>query len=192
MMTKLPENFELDRYGLHVRLVREEDAEFIVKLRTQQYNRQYLHSDRLTIDKQLDWLKSYKKREFLGKDYYFVFLYNNIKVGVVRLYNVNDEDFHCGSWVFDDNIPSFCALAGAIIAREIAFENLGKTVELNNADGIDSRNVNVQHFMKILGIELTDERYEGSIKYLVGVLRKEDFVKNKKKIIRFFPKEYQS
>lgn len=25
-MTKLPENFELDRYGLHVRLVREEDA----------------------------------------------------------------------------------------------------------------------------------------------------------------------
>ena len=26
-MTKLPENFELDRYGLHVRLVREEDAD---------------------------------------------------------------------------------------------------------------------------------------------------------------------
>ena len=26
-MTKLPENFELDRYGLHVRLVREEENE---------------------------------------------------------------------------------------------------------------------------------------------------------------------
>ena len=25
-MTKLPVNFELDRYGLHVRLVREEDS----------------------------------------------------------------------------------------------------------------------------------------------------------------------
>ena len=25
-MIKLPSNFELDRYGLHVRLVREEDA----------------------------------------------------------------------------------------------------------------------------------------------------------------------
>ena len=28
-MTKLPENFELDRYGLHVRLVREEDAKYL-------------------------------------------------------------------------------------------------------------------------------------------------------------------
>lgn len=29
-MTILPSNFELDRYGLHVRLVREEDAECIL------------------------------------------------------------------------------------------------------------------------------------------------------------------
>lgn len=27
-MIKLPENFELDRYGLHVRLVREEEVKF--------------------------------------------------------------------------------------------------------------------------------------------------------------------
>lgn len=30
-MTKLPENFELDRYGLHVRLVRKEDVQLIIK-----------------------------------------------------------------------------------------------------------------------------------------------------------------
>ena len=30
-MNKLPQNFELDRYGLHVRLVREEDAEFVLR-----------------------------------------------------------------------------------------------------------------------------------------------------------------
>lgn len=191
-MNKLPNNFELDRYGLRVRLVNEDDVEFIVRLRTESYNSQYLHSQGLTIEKQLLWMREYKERELNGEDYYFVFLHGERKVGLIRLYHIHEKDFHCGSWVFDDNIPSFCALAGAIIAREIAFENLGKTVELNNADGIDSRNVNVQHFMKILGIELTDERYEGSIKYLVGVLRKEDFVKNKKKIIRFFPKEYQS
>jgi hypothetical protein len=33
-MNKLPLNFELDCYGLHARLIKEEDAEFIVKLRT--------------------------------------------------------------------------------------------------------------------------------------------------------------
>lgn len=30
-MIKLPENFELDRYGLHVRLVREKDVQLIIK-----------------------------------------------------------------------------------------------------------------------------------------------------------------
>jgi hypothetical protein len=33
-MKKLPNNFTLDRYGLHTLLVNEDDAEFIVNLRT--------------------------------------------------------------------------------------------------------------------------------------------------------------
>ena len=113
------------------------------------------------------------------------------KVGVIRLYHIHENDFHCGSWVFDDEIPPYCALAGALIAREIAFNQLDKLIELNNEDGIDSRNRNVQCFMKTLGLTLTGERYEGTIKYLVGVLNKEDFMNNRKKIIRFFPKQYQ-
>jgi hypothetical protein len=42
-MTPLPSNFELDRYGLHVRLVREEDAEFILSLRTDPKLSRFIH-----------------------------------------------------------------------------------------------------------------------------------------------------
>lgn len=30
-MNKLPDNFSLDRYGLHVSFVREEDADFVLR-----------------------------------------------------------------------------------------------------------------------------------------------------------------
>ena len=71
-MTKLPENFELDRYGLHVRLVREEDAEFIVKLRTNEHNSRYIHDTVADVEQQKVWLRAYKQRELEGKEYYLL------------------------------------------------------------------------------------------------------------------------
>ena len=51
-MPHLPSNFTLDRYGLHVRLVREEDAEFIVKLRTNEHNSRYIHDTVADVEQQ--------------------------------------------------------------------------------------------------------------------------------------------
>ena len=190
-MIKLPSDFELDRYGLHVRFVQKEDAEFIVRLRTQSYNSQYLPSKGLTIEKQEQWLEDYKEKEARGEEYYFVFLYDSREVGVIRLYKIKENDFYCGSWAFVDDAPSYCGLAGAVIGREIAFEQLGKSIELNCDDGIDARNVNVQRFMKMLGLKVTGEHTIGENTYIIGELTKEDFEANKHKVIRFFPKQYQ-
>lgn len=191
-MKQLSGNFEINRYGLNVRLVQKSDAEFIVALRTHSYNSRYLHADGLTVEKQISWIEQYKQREASGEDYYFLFTYEGERVGVIRLYHIHECDFHCGSWAFSDEAPSFCGIAGAVIGREIAFGELGKTIELNCEDGIDARNLNVQRFMKQMGLKMTGERYEGETKYLVGELTKEDFENNKHKIIRFFPKQYQS
>lgn len=65
-MIKLPNNFELDRYGLHVRLVGEEDAEFIVHLRTDEKLSRYINKTNVGVDKQKEWIKQYKKRERYG------------------------------------------------------------------------------------------------------------------------------
>ena len=66
-MKTLPSNFELDRYGLHVRLVREEDAEFIVKLRTNEHNSRYIHDTVADVEQQKVWLRAYKQREIEGE-----------------------------------------------------------------------------------------------------------------------------
>lgn len=120
-MTKLPENFELDRYGLHVRLVREEDAEFIVRLRTDPQLGHYIHATSSDVSKQVEWIKEYKVREAKGLEYYFIFQKNGENIGLTRLYNIEEEKFTSGSWLSCSNEVGVGVLCD-IISREIAFE----------------------------------------------------------------------
>ena len=120
-MIKLPENFELDRYGIHVRLVREGDAEFIVKLRTNGKLSQYIHKTDSNIAKQLEWIRAYKQREAEGKEYYFIFSYQDKNVGVARIYDIESNRFTSGSWLASSNMIGIGVLCD-IISREIAFE----------------------------------------------------------------------
>lgn len=120
-MTKLPENFELDRYGLHVRLVREEDAEFIVRLRTDSKLGHFIHSTSSDVSKQVEWIMEYRKREEKGIEYYFIFSKNGDNVGLARLYNIENDRFTSGSWLAYSNIIGAGVLCD-IISREIAFE----------------------------------------------------------------------
>ena len=120
-MKTLPSNFELDRYGLHVRLVREEDAEFIVRLRTDSKLGLYIHSTSSDVSKQVEWIKEYKIREAKGLEYYFIFQKNGENIGLARLYNIEEEKFTSGSWLSCSNEVGVGVLCD-IISREIAFE----------------------------------------------------------------------
>lgn len=120
-MTKLPENFELDRYGLHVRLVREVDAEYIVKLRTDPQKGRYLHATKDDVSAQESWIKEYRKREVEGKEFYFIFSKDGENVGVARLYKIDEDKFTSGSWLVSSNAVGVGVLCD-IISREVAFE----------------------------------------------------------------------
>jgi hypothetical protein len=187
-MTKLPENFELDRYGLHVRLVREEDAEFIVKLRNDPQKGRYISVTSNSVDDQIRWIKLYKKRECEGKDYYFIYSYQGQLAGVNRIYEIEDNHFIHGSWVFGDNTPPYCALAAGIIARELAYDTLGLDVEIDTA-GVHKDNHGVLQYIRALGAEFTGTRIYPMGEFYTSQLPKELFYKNKNKIIRLFPKK---
>lgn len=190
-MIKLTNDFQLDKYGLHVRFVQESDAEFIVKLRTDSYNTQYIHATDLTVADQEKWIREYKKREQFGTDYYFMFEHKGEKVGVARLYGMEGDQYTHGSWIFANDAPSFCAVASAVICREIAFDYMGMKVESNMRDGTDATNKNVIHFQKMLGMDYQVEREENGRKFLCGIITKESFEQHKKNMLRFIPKEYQ-
>lgn len=120
-MNKLPSNFELDRYGLHVRLVREEDAEFIVRLRTDSRMSRYIHSTSDSVEKQRQWIVDYRQRESEGKEYYFIFSIDHENVGLARLYNIENGKFTSGSWLSCSEVIGGGVLCD-ILSREIAFE----------------------------------------------------------------------
>lgn len=120
-MTKLPENFELDRYGLHVRLVREEDAEFILSLRNNPELNQYIHPTNSDVEQQRQWLREYKKREADGLEYYFIYSMNNEPFGLDRVYKINQEDdsYTWGSWICKPGISAAQLMLQYVLSTDI-------------------------------------------------------------------------
>lgn len=184
MQKKLPSNFELDRYGLHVRLVREEDAEFIVKLRTNEHNSRYIHDTVADVAQQEEWLRAYKQRESEGNEYYFVFEANGEPQGVYRIYNRHEEWCVTGSWVFKQDAERNSALKALIITHEIVFDVLGHTY-VHDVDGINENNQGVINAMKSIGGKFWGERKEEKGIYKQFDLQKEDFYHNRPTLLRF-------
>jgi len=65
----LDRDFSLNRYGLHVRLVNEDDAEYILNLRTDHKLGRFLSKTVNDLEVQKQWIRDYKKREALGLEY---------------------------------------------------------------------------------------------------------------------------
>lgn len=189
-MKSLPSDFELDRYGLHIRLVREEDAEFIVALRTNPIKARYISATSNNVKDQENWIRMYKEREAKGRDYYFLYSYQGEKAGVNRIYEIEGNHFIHGSWIFLDQVHPYCALAAGIIAREIAFDKLGLEEEIDTA-GVHKDNQSVLQYIHTLGAEFTGSKMYTMGEYYTSKLTKEKFNENKYKIIKLFPKKVQ-
>ncbi|GHV45556.1 hypothetical protein AGMMS49546_31630 [Spirochaetia bacterium] len=115
-----------EKYGLNFRLVEEKDADFIVKLRTDERLARYLHPTDNNISKQKEWVQKYKQREKDGLDFYYIFEdLKNQQLGLSRIYDVQKQSFTVGSWIFSPNAPLGTSILGDIIVKEIGFENLG-------------------------------------------------------------------
>lgn len=129
-MIKLPKDFELDRYGLHARLVQEEDAEFIVKLRTDPRHARFIgHTDN-DVSKQVEWIREYKKRESNATDYYFIFYKDDKPIVLNRLYNIDwvHLSYTSGSWVSVPETDYETVMKCSVVLEEIALDMLGLLV----------------------------------------------------------------
>ena len=186
-MKKLENNFSLERYGLYVRLVLEDDAEFINDLRQDLKLSRFISPTEDNVDKQKEWIRNYKHRERAGEDNYFIYYHNGKPIGVNRIYDIKDNSFIHGSWIFIPDTLPYCSLAAAVIAREIAFYNLGLEIEIDTA-GIHVDNTGVLQFAQYMGEEFTGSYTSSLGEFKTGILTKESFENNKNKIIKLFPK----
>lgn len=176
------------KYELSYRFVGLDDAEFILSLRTNPKLSRFIHPTENDVEKQRAYIRGYKEREQQGKDYYFIFFKQDEPVGLARIYNIQDKTFTFGSWIFKEGLPFWVPIAGAIIAREFAFEELGKEKEID-VDGTHEDNKGVISFSRMLGMDFDSFKMDEKGKYLTGYMLKEDFEKNKQLFIRTFPNQ---
>ena len=149
----LPPDFHGEKYGLTYRLVNENDADFIYRLRTNPNLNKYLHDVEGGVEGQVKWIRNYKIREEEGTDYYFIFFKNGEPVGLNRIYSIHDKTYTGGSWVMVPNSPMEVVVAVPLIKREIAFEIMGMENE-DDYDGVHIDNKKVIKFNKLFGCKI--------------------------------------
>ena len=123
-MKKLGEDFRLCRYGIDTRLVIETDAEFILSLRTDTYHTRFIHSTDNDLEKQIEWIRSYKEREKEGREYYFIYSKDDEPMGLSRAYNIFEYYCSSGSWLCKPNNAPQASLATYLLMHDIMFQDL--------------------------------------------------------------------
>lgn len=178
-MATIDKDFVISRYGISVRLVEEEDAEFIVKLRTDERLSRFLHYTDSSVEKQIEWIRQYKERERANKEYYFLYYSNQNKIGVSRVYNIfNKKEATNGSWICSPENKMEQSIATIILARDIFFENLGFYTEHFQ---VSKGNNHVLKFHLGMGAQIV---FEDNDEYQL-LLEKCNYYSNRDKMIKF-------
>ena len=138
--------------NLNLRLIRPDDAEYVVELRSDpRYNR-YLSPVTHTVAAQRRWIEKYQVRERERSELYYVIERRDDgrRCGLVRLYDIIPGSFTWGSWIIDQNKPPKAALESALLSFGIGFEMLDLPVAL-----VDVRLANAKaiSFYRRLGME---------------------------------------
>lgn len=147
---KHPALSKIDGVQLSLRLVQAEDAPYIHGLRTDPTYNGHLSTVTGKVEDQRSWIEAYKTREAAGSEYYFVIeRKDGVRCGVVRLYDITDEQFTWGSWILDQNKPRTAALESAVLSFGVGFETLG--LEIANVD-VREKNTHAEAFYRRLGM----------------------------------------
>jgi len=171
-------NLILENYGIKLRLVEIEDAEFILSLRNNPTLNKYLSPISNDINLQIEWLQKYKIRESRKEEFYFIAEDKYRKrFGTTRLYRFQNSSYEAGSWIFLTDSPYDMAIKADLICREFAFEFLNAqycTFE------VLKENKSVIHYQ--LGYKPTLIK-EDELKFYF-ILSKNDFISHKNKLIK--------
>lgn len=123
MMTEIE---RLEGCNLILRLIRQEDAEYVHGLRTEPAYNRHLSAVTGTVEDQRRWIEAYKAREEAGSEYYYVIeRRDGMRCGLVRLYDIGPDHFTWGSWILDHNKTPKAALESAVLIYDLGFEVLG-------------------------------------------------------------------
>ena len=141
--------------NINLRTVTEDDAKFIFDLRQDTVRTQYLSKIIGTIDDQRKWIKTYKDREKIQNEYYFIVESKNEEpLGLVRMYDFKGNSFCWGSWLIKSDAPKMTAIESALQIYELAFYKMNFT---QSHFDVRKDNKKVIAFHKRFGAKIVDE-----------------------------------
>lgn len=116
------------RRRTHFRLVRPDDAEFILELRTNPSLGKYLSVVANDVNAQRRWIELYKERERRGEEFYFLIIHDGCRIGTVRMYEFLStqglRSFSWGSWIISMPRPKGAAIVSMCLTYRLGFSKL--------------------------------------------------------------------
>lgn len=112
---------------INLRLVKEEDGNFILKLRNNKELSKYISPTNINLEEQKEWIRNYKVRENKKEEFYFIVENKNkIPCGTVRIYNIDHIKKECtwGSFILDKTRPKGASTEVIEISLNFILEKL--------------------------------------------------------------------
>lgn len=178
-MEKLPKDFEINSFGLTVRLVDEGDVDYILSLRTNKNLTRFIHQTDDDRAAQIEWIRKYKRREEEGREYYFIYLLDGQPVGLNRIYNIFEYYGTIGSWICNPGNETETSLKTYILMFDMMFSHIKLDITLFD---VRKMNKHVWKLHKMLGAKSVGE---SEIDYYF-TLDKDTYFKNRDNIISLF------
>ncbi len=107
---------------LMFRDVNEDDAAFILKLRTDSQKSRYLSTTDADLEKQKSWLNHYANKN--DQAYFIIETLEGEPLGAVRLYDAQEHSFCWGSWILKEGAPQTAAIESALMVYAYAIDYL--------------------------------------------------------------------
>lgn len=171
----------IEKYNIKLSLVEENDADFIIGIRTDFSRSRYISATNSDIEKQKLWIKEYKKRERAEEEFYFICTDEyEIKFATYRIYNKKEDSIEIGSFVSKPlynnaiNVIKVDVILKAYVFEELNFDKLKFEVRKENKS--------VVNYHKKFHPTLIDE---DELNYYF-ILEKKDFLANRVKFEKLF------
>jgi len=138
--------------SIFLREVIEDDAEYILQLRTDPKKGRHLSATSSDLDSQKKFIANYSESL---TDFYFVICdWMWKRLGTVRIYDIKGDSFCWGSWIISDSAPTSTAIESALLLYDFAFLSLHYQ---NSHFDVRKENDRVIRFHERFGAKITGE-----------------------------------
>src|SRR5690606_18092637 len=148
-------SMKLESKTINLRLVEEDDAQFILNLRLDRKYNKYISNVAPDVEAQKAWIRRYKADEKDKRQFYFIIeRHDGTACGTVRIYDFRKDSFCWGSWILNEKKTRFSALESAFLVYHFGFEVLGYS---KSHFDVMKGNEKVISFHEKMGAVRTDE-----------------------------------